>query len=80
MLCSDIEPYMEVRDMSKLGGFMLANGLKAKVLGDRAEEFHVCAFTDARDSWWHVHGDEEVPDQWFLVPFPDGSKLNKEPE
>lgn len=54
---------------------MLAKELKAKILKDDAGEFHVCAFTDAGHSWWHVHDDEEVPENWFLVPFPDGDKF-----
>ena len=32
--------------------------------------FHVIGFTDDWKSWWHVHNDEEVPDNWMLKPVP----------
>jgi hypothetical protein len=52
---------------------MLARELKKNLLGDDADNFHVLAFTDDYSkSWWHVHNDEEVPERWFIKPFPDG--------
>ena len=44
-----------------------AQELKKDILGEKGEVFHVIAFTD-NGSWWHVHNDEEVPENWALKP------------
>ena len=49
---------------------MLAKELREKILWEKMDDFHVIGFTDDWKNWWHVHDDEEVPDNWMLKPVP----------
>lgn len=59
---------------------MLARELKKKynVSGDR--NISVIAFIQGTDYWWHIHDDEEVPEDWAFrlrqLPF-KGIKSHK---
>lgn len=42
---------------------------KEAILGKKlAKAFNVIGFTDDWKHWWHVHNDEEVPENWMLKP------------
>ena len=49
---------------------MTAKELKEEIFRTEAEGemFHIIGFTDDWKSWWHVHDDDEVPENWMLKP------------
>lgn len=49
---------------------MIAQDLINEVVSEEyREKAHVRAIIGDKDSWWHVHGDEELPDGYPVVVY-----------